>query len=52
MLSSDEGLVGVNHQGIAYVESTRVRDWEERFSLRVLSAKTLDLVTYQPAKNE
>ncbi len=48
MLSSNEGLVGVNHQGIAYVESTRYRGWEQTLTLRVMSANTLGLVSYQP----
>ncbi|MEI7576822.1 MAG: hypothetical protein WCK51_08010 [Armatimonadota bacterium] len=48
MLSSDEGLIGVNKQGIVYLESERRQDSTEIFRLRVFSAKKLDLVDYQP----
>lgn len=48
MLSSDEGLIGVNKQGIVYLESDRRKDSEEIFRLRVFSANKLDLVDYQP----
>jgi hypothetical protein len=48
MLSSDEGLIGVNKQGIVYLESERRKGYDEVFRLRVFSANKLDLVDYQP----
>ena len=51
MLNSSDPLLGVCDQGIAYIERKWLADGREDH-LRVLSAKTLDLVTYQPSKNK